>query len=239
MDRKNDKGIQPRKFPPNNPGKIKAMNTREIKSEEKESVSKELTNENFLVNIKKYGATTLALTTVIPGFLAFYLWGHSSGASEQKEQQPELISDLQRSLTASEDKNIDLAAEVHLLEEQLAVKEGALEKANSLLEDAAKNGSTEILTDEAIMQATPEEQFIDEEDSATFFESLTVSIININSSGDFDTTTLSLSARNEPPITHENLKVGDKVSYSAEGIAFEVLVRESTGYSTGITVSKN
>lgn len=191
----------------------------------------------FYSSAKSYILKVIGVFAAVGAVYGVYQIGMVHGVAETEEKQPEIIKRLEAEKdyatdlrTAVEKENLGLKNELEDIQKEYGELQESFDALSSLQTKESSEGS-ELISD-------PAETKIDEQKSAVFFDSLNVSIVDINTDKSPYITEVTVSVNNEVQETYPGLKVGDKKIYKNKDITYEVLITSVSVVDVGVTVFK-
>lgn len=228
-----------RNLPPNGPGEMKFVTSGRSPTPEpsnndnKSNIFTKFPDINFSVNHNWIGTVGSLISVACLGF-AIGVW-------VEKQNQPDRIADLSSDLIRSEERSVNLQADIKGLEGKLKMTKDSLKKAQETIVSNVESKDESSLPYKGITVEVeePQSNVISEEDTSLFYGELSVSIVDIKDTEDrVQITTITVSAKNAEQTTYTELRVGDKKTYIYDDINYEILVAANTGYSVEIMVIK-
>ncbi|MBO0588360.1 MULTISPECIES: hypothetical protein [unclassified Sporosarcina] len=183
------------------------------------------------------GGVMISILSVAVGMMSVYQIGYSNGEKEERKSQPKVIARLEDDLKRSNEINIDLQSEFNVSNAKLEMTEHSLAKAQELTEAASESTVLEDVNNLPIQG--PLSQEIKEGNSFTFYEALTVSVVEIDFTKDLiHHISIKLSALKNEPIAYTELTVGDTRTFPLEDTTYEILISAVSTSSVDVTVNR-
>lgn len=216
------------------PTKKTQVNDEEIRDSKKSFLKLLLSNHPLITKLGIISVGTIGLISSVLGIIDY---GYDRGVLETQQKQPEIINSLEtekeyeeKLRKAAEQENLELKNELDVSQQDYEKLQESFDSL-SQLQTKETSGELELISE-------PAETKIGEQESAVFFDSLNVSIVDINTDKSPYITEVTVSVNNEAQETFADLKVGDKKIYKYKNITHEVLITSMSTYDVGVTVFK-